>query len=74
MGPPNTLGSDWRSRTIAIVGAGFSGTTLAIRLLRDPTPGPSRIVLIERAARVGCGLAYSSANSGALLNVTAARM
>ena len=74
MGPPNTLGSDWRSRTIAIVGAGFSGTTLAIRLLRDPTPGPSRIVLIERAARVGCGLAYSSANSGALLNVPAARM
>ena len=74
MGAPNTTDSAWRSRTIAIVGAGFSGTTLAIRLLRDPTPGPSRIVLIERTARVGCGLAYSSANSGALLNVPAARM
>ncbi|MFO1394150.1 MAG: FAD/NAD(P)-binding protein [Steroidobacteraceae bacterium] len=74
MGSLDTVGTDWRSRTVAIVGAGFSGTALAIRLLREPMSGPSRIVLIERSVRAGCGLAYSGANAGAVLNVPAARM
>ena len=42
-----------RSRTIAIVGAGFSGTALAYRLLRGAHAAPTRVVLIERADNFG---------------------
>ena len=57
--------------TIAIVGAGASGTLLASHLLRA---GNARIVLIERAGRVGRGVAYGTGFSGHLLNVPAASM
>jgi uncharacterized NAD(P)/FAD-binding protein YdhS len=63
-----------RSRTIAIVGAGFSGTALAYRLLRSAHATPMHIVLIERANRFGCGLAYSERAAGTTVNVPAARM
>ena len=53
-----------RSRTIAIVGAGFSGTALAYRLLRGAHATPTRVVLIERADSFGCGLAYSERAAG----------
>ncbi len=66
--------AELRSRTVAIVGAGFSGAAVAVRLLRDPPPFPCRIVLVERSARFGCGLAYSGDYAGAQLNVPAARM
>jgi uncharacterized NAD(P)/FAD-binding protein YdhS len=61
------------SRTIAIVGAGFSGTTVATQLLRLPRETPLRIVLIERA-QVGRGAAYGRHGFPYLLNVPAARM
>ena len=63
-----------RRATIAIVGAGFSGTALAIRLLHAAADRPLRIVVVERSAHFGPGLAYGDAARSALLNVPAARM
>ncbi len=59
--------------TVAIVGAGFTGTLLALHLLRH-CPPPTRVVLIERTARFGGGQAYSTGNASHLLNVPAGRM
>jgi uncharacterized NAD(P)/FAD-binding protein YdhS len=61
-------------RTIAIVGAGFSGTVLAVNLLRRASGQPTRIVLIESRAQVGRGVAYREDSQPHLLNVPAARM
>lgn len=63
-----------RSHTIVIIGGGFSGTVLAARLLRSRIAIPTRIVLIERRAQVGCGVAYASRTFPFLLNVAAGRM
>ena len=61
-------------QTIAIVGAGFSGTTLAIHLLRAAPPGLDRLYLVERAeGRVG-GVAYRTRSASHTLNVPAGRM
>lgn len=57
---------------VAIVGGGFTGTLLAINLLRH---GEARVTLIERRHdRLGCGLAYGAAQDDHLLNVRAANM
>jgi uncharacterized NAD(P)/FAD-binding protein YdhS len=61
------------SRTIAIVGAGFSGTAVAVNLLRLPQAKPMRVVLIERSPHTG-GAAYGPNQSPYLLNVPAGRM
>lgn len=64
-----------RFRTIsrvAIVGAGFSGTLLAINLLEQEDV---EVLLIERdRRRMGAGVAYSSFDAGHLLNVRAGNM
>ena len=60
-------------RRIAIVGAGFSGSLLAVQLLRRSQPN-DRIYLIERNAEFGRGLAYSTGNPRHLLNVRAGNM
>lgn len=67
------LGGPADAPTIAIVGAGFSGTLLALHLLRR-SPTQTRVVLIERNAQFGRGPAYSSGNSSHLLNVPAGKM
>lgn len=60
------------TRHIAIVGGGFSGTLLAINLLRHDGP---RATLIERdPGRLARGVAYSARESVHLLNVRAANM
>lgn len=59
--------------TIAIVGAGFSGTLLSLHLLRH-CPSPARLILIERSRQFGRGLAYATGNASHILNVPAARM
>ncbi|HEY4171943.1 MAG TPA: FAD/NAD(P)-binding protein, partial [Rhodopila sp.] len=59
--------------TIAIIGAGFSGTLLSLHLLRH-CPPPIRLVLIERNSQFGRGLAYATGNASHILNVPAARM
>jgi len=58
---------------IAIIGAGFSGTLLALHLLRRCPPG-SEILLIERNVQFGRGTAYATPNPSHLLNVPAGRM
>lgn len=59
--------------TIAVIGAGFSGTLLALHLLRRCLP-PTRLVLIERNSQFGRGLAYGTGNPSHILNVPAGRM
>lgn len=57
---------------VAIIGGGFSGTLLAINLLRH---GEARVTLIERRGdRLGRGLAYGAAQDDHILNVRAANM
>jgi uncharacterized NAD(P)/FAD-binding protein YdhS len=57
---------------VAIVGAGFSGTLLAINLLEQPDV---EVLLIERDRhRMGAGVAYSSTETSHLLNVRAGNM
>jgi len=65
--------TDSLARTILIVGAGFSGTAVAIHLLRLPHSGPLRIVLVERA-QMARGVAYARRQRPYLLNVPAGRM
>ncbi|MCW5572534.1 MAG: FAD/NAD(P)-binding protein [Steroidobacteraceae bacterium] len=60
--------------TIAIIGGGFSGTSLATRLLQDPPARPTRILLIERRAQVGRGVAYSTRAYPYVLNAPASGM
>jgi uncharacterized NAD(P)/FAD-binding protein YdhS len=61
-------------RTIVIVGAGFSGALVATNLLRLSYWRPVRVVLVERAARMGRGAAYAQRAHPYLLNVPAGRM
>ncbi len=56
------------------MGAGFSGTAVAINLLRKPPRTPARIVLIDRDGAFGRGLAYAARDFPYLLNVPASRM
>ncbi len=58
---------------IAIIGAGFSGTLLALHLLRR-CPAGSKITLIEHRPQFGRGTAYAAGNPNHLLNVPAGRM
>jgi uncharacterized NAD(P)/FAD-binding protein YdhS len=62
------------TRTIAIIGAGFSGTALAARLLQSPPLVPTRLILFERSRQSGTGLAYAAHPFPFLLNVPAGRM
>lgn len=57
--------------TVAIVGAGFSGTLQALNLLRHDGPAT---VLIERADEPGRGIAFGAADPSHLLNVRASNM
>lgn len=58
-------------RHVATIGAGFSGTLLAINLLRHDGPSAT---LIERGDAAGLGVAYGTRQSDHLLNVRAANM
>jgi hydroxyacylglutathione hydrolase len=59
--------------TVAIIGGGFTGATLAAQLLRK-SGGSVSVFLIERGARPGRGVAYSTECAGHLLNVRAKNM
>ncbi len=57
---------------VAVIGGGFTGTLLAINLLRG---GVATVTLIERdPTRLARGLAYGAARAGHVLNVRAANM
>ncbi len=58
-------------RSVAIIGAGFSGSLLAINILRHAGPATT---LIERSGAFGRGTAYGTAHPSHLLNVRAGNM
>ena len=60
-------------RTIAIIGAGFSGTATAVHLLKRART-PIRIVLLDDHPELAAGLAYSAEQGDCLLNVPAGQM
>ena len=61
-------------RTIVVIGAGFSGTTVAINLLRAAPATVERVFLVERADRNVGGVAYQTPSASHTLNVPAGRM
>ncbi len=63
-----------RMHTFAIIGAGFSGSLVAVHLLRAARGLPLRVVLIDRSGAFGPGLAYGNGSESLLLNVVAGRM
>ena len=59
---------------VAIIGGGFSGTALAVQLLRRARGRPLKLALIERRGEAGQGVAYSTGSPAHVLNVPAGRM
>jgi uncharacterized NAD(P)/FAD-binding protein YdhS len=63
---------------VGIVGAGFSGTTLAIHLLKLATAArssrPLRITLVDPRSELGAGVAYATRDYPYPLNVAAGQM
>jgi uncharacterized NAD(P)/FAD-binding protein YdhS len=57
---------------LAVIGGGASGTLAALHLVRPPHGIP--VVLLDRAAAFGRGVAYGTEDPAHLLNVPAARM
>ncbi|NTU65239.1 MAG: FAD-dependent oxidoreductase, partial [Chloroflexi bacterium] len=68
-----TASSSDNPRTIVIIGGGFSGTMVAVHLLRSTTV-PIIIKLIERSPAVGLGIAYGTREDCHWLNVPAGNM
>ncbi len=60
-------------KTIAIIGAGFTGTMVAAQMIRKSTQ-PLRIILIDKSANLNKGIAYIPYSEKHLLNVVAAKM
>jgi uncharacterized NAD(P)/FAD-binding protein YdhS len=58
---------------VAIIGAGFSGTMVAIHLLRQQNV-QLKVALVERTSEFGKGLAYRTRDLSHRLNVPAAKM
>jgi uncharacterized NAD(P)/FAD-binding protein YdhS len=61
-------------RTIVIIGAGYAGALTAVHLLRSPLAGTLRVLLVDRRAAAGRGLAYANWDDNQLLNVPAGNM
>ena len=61
-------------RTVAIIGSGFSGTVVAIHLLRAAPAGLDRLYLVERVEGHVGGVAYRTQSASHTLNVPAGRM
>jgi len=59
---------------VAIIGGGFSGTALAVQLLRRARDRPLKLALIERRGEAGRGVAYNTVSPAHVLNVPAGRM
>lgn len=58
---------------VVILGGGASGVLLALQLLRGPGHGLD-VVVVERRAELGAGVAYATRHPDHLLNVRAANM
>lgn len=59
---------------VVIVGAGFSGTVLAVNLMRRPCATPTDIVLVDRGPAMHRGVAYAERDIPYFLNVPAGRL
>jgi len=59
--------------TVAVIGGGFTGTTLAAQLVRHTEPSFS-VVVIEKSGLPGRGVAYGTECKSHLLNVSAKDM
>jgi len=64
------------AKVIAVIGAGFSGTTVAIQILRQwpAAAGSLRVVLIDPRDEIGAGVAYATRDYPYPLNVAAGQM
>ena len=71
--PARRGGTQAGSCAIAVVGAGFSGTMVAIHLRRRLPPDQA-VYLFERSGHFASGLAYADTGAAHLLNVRAANM
>ena len=60
------------TKTIAIIGAGVSGTLTALHLIQQGTP--ANVILIDQRPDFGLGLAYSTPSLRHLLNVPAGKI
>lgn len=65
--------TDDKRPTFGIIGGGFTGTMLAVHLI-EQSRVPVRILLFDRAAAFGSGVAYSTPNDKHLLNVRVGNM
>jgi uncharacterized NAD(P)/FAD-binding protein YdhS len=59
---------------IAIIGAGFSGTAVAVQLARQSAGRPLRVVIVEPSGKFGAGVAYGTRCTRHILNVPAGNM
>ena len=62
------------ARTVAIIGAGFSGTTVAVHLQRASRRMIQRVYVVERADHDVGGVAYQTPSASRTLNVPGGRM
>ena len=70
---PDLVSEKAEPRSIAVIGAGFSGTILVAHLLRR-SRGGLRVFLINKSGRLARGVAYGTRSSSHVLNVPAGRM
>ncbi|MEX0426317.1 FAD/NAD(P)-binding protein [Nocardioides sp. DS6] len=70
--PAADLGVD-RSRRVAVIGGGASGTLTALNVLRA-APGHVGVTVFEASGRIGYGVAYATTDRRHLLNVPARNM
>jgi len=70
---PGTRNELSKPFTVAIIGGGFTGATLAAQLLRR-ADATLRVVVIERSQPAGRGVAYGTLFNWHLLNVPAGKM
>ena len=70
---PDLVSEKAEPRSIAVIGAGFSGTILVAHLLRR-SRGGLRVFLINKSGRLARGVAYGTRSSSHVLNVPPGRM
>ncbi|MDS9467715.1 FAD-dependent oxidoreductase [Paracoccus sp. MBLB3053] len=61
-------------RTVAIIGGGFTGATVALHLARALPDDPVSVLIVEPRPELGAGLAYSTRDPSHRINVPADRM
>lgn len=62
------------TRTVVVIGAGFSGAMVTAHLLRRDHAAPLRVVLVNKSGPMARGVAYGTRQSRHVLNVPAGRM